>query len=298
MVIISGSSNLSLSKRIAKKGNFDHAPVDISKFPNGEKRINISKPLWNQDVSIVQSLSLPTDEHIIELLLLIDAAKRVGAKTITLLIPWFGYALQDRSYRFGEPISAKVVANVLSNSGCDRILLMDVHNENILGFFSLQTYHLTTTDLLSRHIKKFISHKNTVLACPDIGAIKRAQLLSEKLKLPLIFIDKRRDRDTGRVYAKSLHGKVKGQTVILYDDGVITGSTLIEAARMLKRNGAKSINAFVTHMILPQIPKMGSLFKLVDKLVTTNSISHQISTSRIIELDVAPIFIQSLKNFR
>jgi len=295
MVIISGSSNPSLCKRIAKKGKLVQVPVEITKFPNGEKRIYINKPLWNKDVIIVQSLSFPTDENIIELLLLIDAAKRVGAKTVTLFIPWFSYALQDRSYRFGEPISAKVVANLLSNSGCDRIFLMDVHNENILGFFSLPTYHLTANDLFSRYIKKFLLRKNTVLVCPDISAVRRVQLLSENLKLPLIFVDKRRDRRTGRVYAASVQGKVEGQAAILYDDGVITGSTLIEAGRLLKKNGATSVNAIVTHMILPQIPNTSTLFKLVDKLITTNSISHQISSPKIIELHISSIFIQALK---
>jgi len=295
MVIISGLSNPSLCKRIAKKGHLVQVPVEISKFPNGEKRIYVTKPLWNKDAIIVQSLSFPTDENIIELLLLIDAVKRVGAKTVNLFIPWFGYALQDRLYRFGEPISAKVVANILSNSGCDKIFLMDVHNESIIGYFSVPTYHLTSTGLFVSYIKRFLKKKNTVLAYPDIGALKRSQLLSDKLNIALIFVDKRRNRITGRVHTASLHGGAKGKNVILYDDGVITGSTLIEAARLLKKNGAKSINAFVTHMILSQVPNTNTLFKLVDKLVTTNSISHQISSPKIIELDISSIFIQALK---
>lgn len=297
MKLISGSSNLPLSKNIAEALKIPLVETEISKFPNGEKRVWIKEDVRGENIVLVQSLSDNVDELIIETLLLIDALERLDVDKVNLVIPWLGYSLQDKVFRAGEPISAKVIASILSKAHVDRIFLLDLHNNSIPGFFSVPTNHFTAIDRFANYVKEKFSLENTVIASPDFGGLKRARVFADKLGLELVNIDKQRSLDTGEVLAAELSGNVKDKNVILFDDVIVSGGTVVKTAKVIKNAGAKSVHFLSTHGIFANNALEKIKNSNLDSLVITNSIYHPNLNDKIVVLDSTSIFVQALKKW-
>ncbi len=294
MKIFSGSSNQEIAQKMAEKLGLKLGTVDISTFANGEKRIWVKESVKGENVILVQSFSNPTDEHIIEFLLLSDALERAGARHINVVIPWLGYSLQDKVFREGEPIAAKVIANLVSNTYVKRVFLLDLHNSSTPGFFSISCQHLSAMDLFIDYIKQNYDLKNFVAASPDFGGLKRAHAFSESLGIDLVNIDKHRDLHTGEVEPVGLNGEVNGKSVLIYDDIINSGSTVTSAAKFLKENGAKEVHFFSTHGIFAK-GYDAIVNSEIDSVVVTNSIHQDINNPKIKVLDASGIFADALQ---
>lgn len=294
MTIISGSSNQEFAKSLGERLNLPLANTELTTFANGEKRVHIEDNLHGQSTILVQSFSQPTDEHIMEFLLLTDALERLGVRHINLVIPWLGYSLQDKVFRPGEPIAAKVVANLVSQAYIKRVFLMDLHNTSTPGFFSIPSQHLSAQPLFERYVKENFDISNAIVASPDFGGIKRARVFADSLGVDLVNIDKHRDLKTGEITIKGLHGEVDGRDVFLLDDVILSGGTAIEAANEIKQNGARSVHFLATH--LANVP--GNIQNLLnsnlDKIVVTNSIEQANLPGKFEVLDSSEVFAQSL----
>jgi ribose-phosphate pyrophosphokinase len=304
MNIISGSSNFDLANSVMKKLNqiagkkiSKLIPVEISKFANDEKRVWVQNKelVHGQEVCLIQSFNAPVDEHIIETLLIVDALERLGARGVTLIIPWLGYSLQDKVFRPGEAIAAKVVADVISNHFVKRVFLLDLHNSSIPGFFSVPTYHLFADDVFIKYLDKELNLDKAIVASPDFGGIKRARIFAEKLGLEMVNIDKSRDLKTGQVSANALHGpSIKNKNVIVLDDVIIAGSTVVESATLLKKEGAKKVYFLASHGIFCQ--GLSAIEKSpIDQVIVSNSI-HQtrLESKKLKILDISSVFAQEL----
>jgi ribose-phosphate pyrophosphokinase len=223
----------------------------------------------------VQSFSTPVDEHVLETLLLVDALERLGAKELTLIIPWMGYSLQDKVFREGEAIAAKVVANVLSNTFINRIFLLDLHNPSIPGFFSVPTYHLSAKNLFINELKSTSQLEDAVVVSPDFGGLKRARSFAQSIDAPLLNIDKSRDLRTGQVTAHALHGgEVAGKNVLIFDDVIVSGGTVAESANLLKKEGARRVTFIATHGIFCNDGLETIEQSQIDQLLVSNSIAQ------------------------
>lgn len=246
MKLISGSANPLLGKKLADTLGIEQIDVEISRFSNGEKRVWIkgNGKIRGQNIILVQSFTQPVDEHIMEFLLLVDALERLGARHVNAIIPWLGYSIQDKVFREGEPLSAKVVADLISNSYIKRTFLLDLHNSSIPGFFSRPTHHLSAINLFAEYARQKFNLSDVVVTSPDFGGLKRARQFAQILDVPLSNIDKNRDLKTGEVTAIGLHGDVEGKQVLVFDDFINSGSTVIETDRILKENGAQSVHFF------------------------------------------------------
>lgn len=298
MKIISGTSNLPLAKSIAKLVNLPMIEVEVSEFANGEKRVWIKdEEVRGENIALVQSFSHPTDVHIMEFLLLADALERMGVRHVNLILPWMGYSLQDKVFRSGEPIAAKVVANLISHAYVKRAFLLDLHNSSTPGFFSIPVQHLSAMDLFVKYVKENFDLKSLVIASPDFGGLKRARVFANKLNLELVNIDKDRDLATGETQALGMKGEVDGKQVIVFDDIINTGSTVVTTAEWLKAHGAHTVHFFSTHGPLVESGLEKIAAAPVDSVVITNTINQPIITNKIKVLDVAPIFASELKTW-
>lgn len=297
MRLISGSSNPQLATLIAKELNIPLVETEISEFANGEKRVWIKEKLDGQDVVVVQSFSEPVDEHIMESLLLLDALERLGARDVHVCIPWMGYSLQDKVFRPGEPIAAKVVARLISHATVKRVYLTDVHNTSIPAFFDVPCSHLSAAELFAANVRERFDAKNIVIASPDFGGLKRARQFAGLFDASLVNIDKHRNLDTGKVTAVGLHGEVEGKIVILFDDVILSGGTVTEASHLLKEEGALETHFFATHGIFTD----GAVERLdqstIDSITITNTISHEGLPQKIRVLNLAPLIGETLKEW-
>lgn len=297
MKLLSGSSNLTFATALTDKLSTALMDTEISHFANGERRICINEDLAGEDVIIVQSLSNPTDEHIMELLLLIDAVERMGAREVHAVIPWLGYSLQDKVFRPGEPIAVKVVANLISNSYVRRVYLMDVHNTSTPGFFSVPTTHLSASSLFVEYAKNNYDLSNAVVASPDFGGLKRARVFANALELDLVNIDKNRDLHTGKITSAVLQGDVGDKTVLIFDDTIQSGGTVKEAAETLKEAGAKEVHFFATHG--PMVSKAFSVIDAapIDTVVVTNSIQQEQENTKVKVIDSSVLFVEAIEQW-
>lgn len=297
MKLIAGSSNASLAQSISTLLNTPLVTTEISTFQNGEKRVWIQEHIAGEDVILIQSFSQPVDENIIEFLLLADAVQRLGAKNIHVIIPWMGYSLQDKVFLPGEPIAAKVIANLVSNAGIDRVYLLDLHNSSTPGFFSVPSVHLSAMELFAADVRQRFPDADIVVASPDFGGLKRARQFATMLGTELINVDKHRDLNTGEVTAVGLHGSVQGKTVLLFDDVIVSGGTVTEVADLLKREGAAEAHFFATHG--PLVP--AALEKLeessMDSITVTNSIAHKNLPQKLKVIDVGILFVHAIEEW-
>lgn len=297
MRLISGTSNPALAEKLASKLQIPLVETEISTFANGEKRVWIKEKLDGQDVVVVQSFSDPVDEHIIEFLLLSDALERLGVRDIHVIIPWLGYSLQDKVFRPGEPIAAKVIARLISHAYVKRVYLIDVHNTSIPGFFDVPCSHLSAMELFAANVRERFDVANIVVASPDFGGLKRARQFANLFDAPLVNIDKHRDLETGEVTAVGLHGKVKDKTVVLFDDVILSGGTVTEAAGMLKEEGALETHFFATHGLFTDSALAKLESSAIDSITITNTIAHERVPAKIQTLDLAPLLADTLQEW-
>jgi ribose-phosphate pyrophosphokinase len=249
MKIISGNSNKPLAEQIC---SYLHMPITkavVRRFNDMEVFVEIQENVRGQDMFIVQSTSFPANDHLMELLIITDALRRASAKRITAVIPYFGYARQDRKPGPRTPISAKLVSNLITHAGADRVLTMDLHAGQIQGFFDIPTDNLFAGPVFVRDIKQHSDVNNIVVVSPDVGGVVRARALAKRLDCPLAIVDKRRER-AGESEVMNIIGEVKGKSCILIDDIVDSGGTLCNAAEALLEQGARDVTAYITHGVL------------------------------------------------
>jgi ribose-phosphate pyrophosphokinase len=249
MKIISGNSNRPLAEAICA---YLHMPITkavVKRFNDMEIFVEIQENVRGQDMFIMQSTSFPANDHLMELLIITDALRRSSAKRITAVIPYFGYARQDRKPGPRTPISAKLVSNLITHAGADRVLTLDLHAGQIQGFFDIPTDNLFSGPVFERDIKQHSDVANTVVVSPDVGGVVRARALAKRLDCPLAIVDKRRER-AGISEVMNIIGEVSGKSCILIDDIVDSGGTLVNAAEALLVNGAKDVTAYITHGVL------------------------------------------------
>ena len=268
--VFSLNSNKELAEQIAKHIGVGLGKCSVDRFSDGEVQINIEESIRGCDVFIIQSTSFPVNEHIMELLIMIDALKRASAKTINIVIPYYGYARQDRKARSREPITSKLVANLLETAGATRVITLDLHAPQIQGFFDIPIDHLMGVPILSDYFETK-GLKDIVIVSPDHGGVTRARKMADRLKAPIAIIDKRRPRPNVSE-VMNIIGNIEGKTAILIDDIIDTAGTITLAANALVENGASEVYACCTHPVLsgPAIERIQN--SNIKELVVTNSI--------------------------
>ncbi len=249
MKLLTGNSNKKLSEKIAKYLKENLVNSSIRKFKDGEIYIEINENIRGNNIFIIQSISSPANDNLMEMLLCIDALKRSSAKNITAVIPYFGYARQDRKVVPRTSISAKLVSNLITKAGADRVVTIDLHAGQIQGFFDIPVDNLFATPIFARHIKKRIKSKNIICVSPDVGGVARTRGLSKFLNSGLAIIDKRRP-SPGKSEVMNVIGNVKDKCCIMVDDIIDSGGTIVNAAKVLKLKGAKEIHVYITHGVL------------------------------------------------
>ncbi len=295
MVILSGNSNKELSAKISKELKAKPADIMATRFSDGEIRVKIEDNVRGKDVFVIQSNCPPVNENIMELLIIIDALKRASANRITAVIPYFGYARQDRKDQPRVPITAKLVANLLTVAGASRVLTLDLHAGQVQGFFDIPLDHLFAINVFVDYFKK-LKLNNLVIVSPDVGGIKMARAYAKKFRAGLAIVDKRRNTPEATEVMHIL-GEVKGKNVILVDDIIATGSSLVEAAKALKEAGAKNIFAAISHGIL----SANAVEKLensdIDYLVITDSIplGEEKKSKKIKVVSVSKLFAEAIR---
>ena len=291
--VFSGTANQELSRQIAKYLGIPLSEASIKRFSDGEISVQIGESVRGKDVFIIQSTCAPTDTNLMELLILTDALKRSSASTVTAVIPYFGYARQDRKAAPRVPITAKLVANMIETAGIDRVVTMDLHAGQIQGFFDIPVDNLYGTITFINYLKnKHLS--NPIVASPDIGGVARARSLAKQLNLDLAIIDKRREK-ANESEVMNVIGDVNGKDVILIDDMVDTAGTLIKAAAAFKERGATSVTAFCTHPVLsgPAYERIAA--GAIDELVVTDTIPLKEQNEHIKVISVAPLFAEVIR---
>ena len=271
MKIIAGNSNQSLSSEIASYLKTPLAESDVKRFADGEIFVEILENMRGEDVFALQSTSYPANDNLMELLVLIDAIRRSSAKRITAVLPYFGYARQDRKPGPRTPISAKLVANMITHAGADRVLTLDLHAGQIQGFFDLPTDNLFSVPVLTRDIQEQYDTKSVTVVSPDVGGVVRARAFAKRIDAPLAIVDKRRERP-GESEVMNIIGEIEGRECILVDDIIDSGGTLCNAAEALLTQGASSVMAYITHGVLSGSAVARVSSSKLKELVITNSI--------------------------
>ncbi|MBU2221272.1 MAG: ribose-phosphate pyrophosphokinase [Candidatus Omnitrophica bacterium] len=290
MLIFSGSAHLELTKNICKYLKVNLGNALIGRFSEGEISVKLNDNVRGKDVFVVQPTCPPTNDNLMELLVMIDALKRASSMRITAVMPYFGYARQDRKDQPRVPITAKLVANLLTTAGANRILTMDLHAGQIQGFFDIPVDHLFAVGVFIDYIND-LGLKDLVIVSPDVGSIKMARSYAKRLSAGLAIIDKRRDSPE-KTEVMHILGEVEGKNAVIADDLIATGSSLIEAVEALKRSSCKSVRAAITHGVLsgPAIDRIDKC-KDLKELVITDSIplSTEKQHPRINVLSVASL---------
>lgn len=269
--LFAGNANKKLAEDISRRIKVPVSKSNIRKFADGELKIKIEENIRGRDVFIIQSTHSPA-ENILELLLFLDAAKRASADRITAVIPYFGYARQDRKDEPRVPISAKLIANLLANSGASRVLTIDLHAEQIQGFFDIPVDHLYATPVFVHHYKRH-SLDNYVIVSPDAGRANRVRAFARRLKegLPIAIVDKRRI-GPNQALVLNVIGDVKGKTALIYDDMLDTGGTIVEGARAIAEQGAKEVFACIVHPLFSGNASQKIVDSCIKELVITDTI--------------------------
>lgn len=294
--IFSLNSNEPLAKEIANEVGVPLGKISVNRFSDGEVQINIEESIRGCDVFIVQSTSSPVNENLMELLIMVDAVKRASARTVNVVIPYYGYARQDRKARAREPITAKLVANLLETAGATRAIVLDLHAPQIQGFFDILIDHLIAVPILSDYFQeKNIDPSEIIIVSPDHGGVTRARKMADRLKAPIAIIDKRRPRPNV-AEVMNIVGNVEGKVAILIDDIIDTAGTITIAANALVQAGAKEVYACCTHPVLsgPAIERIDS--SVIKELVITNSIDlpEEKNSPKIRQLSVAHLLGEAI----
>jgi|TARA_B100001971_G_scaffold113239_1_gene104215 ribose-phosphate pyrophosphokinase len=288
MKVLSGTGNVKLSKEIAKRLKIKLVNANIKRFSDGEIYVEINENIRGNSVFVVQSSSHSANDNLMELLICIDALRRSSAKNITAVIPYFGYARQDRKVVPRTAISAKLVSNLITNSGANRILTLDLHAGQIQGFFDIPVDNLFSTPIFARDIKKNIITNNLVCVSPDVGGVERARALGRRINASIAIVDKRRPAP-GKSEVMHIVGYVKDKTCVIVDDIIDSAGTIVNAAKALKDKGAKDVYVYITHAVLSgnAIDKIKK--SKVKKLIVTDSIDNSNKLKKISKIQVVSI---------
>ncbi len=292
--VFTGNANPALAEEIATYVGVPLGEATVTSFPNGETFVKINENIRGRDIFIVQPSAPPTNQNLMELLIMIDAARRASASRITAVMPFYGYARQDRKDQPRVPITAKLVANLLVASGAHRVLTMDLHAQQIQGFFDIPVDHLYAAPILYRYLKT-LELENLIVVSPDVGGMKMASAYSQLLHTSLAIVAKQRTSPTS-VESQYLVGDVAGKDVLMVDDLTETAGTLTAAARLLKQNGAKRILAAVSHCLLTDMAIQRLKNSDIDELITTNStVMRPIPGFKLTVLSVASLLGEAIK---
>jgi len=288
MKILTGNSNKHLSQKISKFLKNRLVNSNIRKFADGEIYIEINENIRGNSIFLIQSVSSPANDNLMELLLSIDALKRSSAKNITAVIPYFGYARQDRKVVPRTSISAKLVSNLIAKAGADRVVTVDLHSGQIQGFFDIPVDNLFATPIFARHIKKKLKKNNIICVAPDVGGTARARALGKLLNVDLAIVDKRRPAP-GKSEVMNIIGNVKNKTCILVDDIIDSGGTIVNAASELKKRGAKDVHVYVTHGVLSGNAVEKIKKSSIKNLVVTDTIDNSTKVKKAKNIEVLTI---------
>ena len=300
--VFCGNSNPEFAKTICKELGIEMGKADVKHFADGEASVSLEETVRGADVFLIQSTCKPVNDHLMELLVMIDACRRASAGRITAVIPYFGYARQDRKAKSRDPIFAKLVANMLTAAGANRILTMDLHAAQIQGFFDIPLDHLLgNVTFVDYFMKKFpeeeYNHDDFVVVSPDVGSVGRARAFASKVHMGLAIVDKRRPK-ANVCEVMNIIGDVRGKTCILYDDMVDTAGSLCNAAHALVENGAKEVYACATHGVLsgPAYERLEA--SPIQEMVFLNTIPEVNNTpsNKCKFLDVAPVFARAIEH--
>jgi ribose-phosphate pyrophosphokinase len=295
-IVYTGSSNIPLATAIAQQLHGKLADVQISRFSNNEARVFINEEKVGSEGTIVQSLSSPVDEHIVEFGLICDAMQRMGVHDIMAVIPWLGYSKQDKVFRPGESLSVKVIAKILQVVPIKRLYTFDLHNLAILGFFDIPVTNLTARPLFETYFRERVTSK-TIIVAPDAGAIKSSTVFATELDVPVAYLDKKRDLASGKVSVSGISRNVEGADVIIVDDMIVTGGTLTETAKYLKSQGVGSISVAATHHLYVPGAEEALESAGIDHIVVTDTVKPLVAHSSLTILSVAQIIAAEIKKF-
>ena len=294
--LFAGNSNRALAEAIARDLKLPLSSVEVGHFSDGETSVHLCETVRGRDVFIIQSTCAPVNENLMELLIMIDAARRASAGRITAVVPYFGYARQDRKSRSRDPITAKLVADIITSAGADRILTMDLHAAQIQGFFDIPVDHLIGGPLLYKYFQKLVDEDFMVVS-PDMGSVTRARNVAAKLNCPMAIIDKRRPK-ANQVEVMNIIGDVKGKRCLMVDDMIDTAGTICQGAEALHANGASEIYACCTHAVLsgPAIERIKN--SPITKLIVLDTIplTEEKKLDKIEVLSVSKLFALAIEN--
>ena len=296
--IFTGNSNPSFAKEMAEILGVPVADAKVSTFSDGEISVNIKETVRGTDVFIIQSTNSPVNNNLMELLIMIDAFKRASAGRITAVMPYYGYARQDRKAKSRDPITAKLVADLLTSAGADRVLTMDLHAAQIQGYFNIPVDHLLGSPILAKHFvdKGLADQEDVVVVSPDLGSVTRARKFADRLNAPIAIIDKRRPKPNVSEIMNII-GEVKGKRCILIDDMIDTAGTITNAANALKDLGATAVYAGCTHGVLsgPALDRINS--SAIEDLAVLNTIPlpEGVNLDKFTSISVAPLFAEAIK---
>jgi ribose-phosphate pyrophosphokinase len=291
--IFSGNSNRPLADEICEYLKIPLGDASVTSFPDNESFVRFNENIRGMDVFLIQSTCSPANHNVMELLIMIDAARRASAARVTAVLPFFGYSRQDRKDQPRVPITSKLVANLLVAAGANRILTMDLHAQQIQGFFDIPVDHLYASPVFFEELKSRDSDNMTVFS-PDVGGMKMANAYAEVLGCPLGFVAKRRT-GANTVEAMNLVGEVEGREILIIDDMTETAGTLNAAAKILKERGAKKVSAVVSHGVLNSTGKERLRSGILDELITTNTVDMDIEDLPIKKLSVAPLLGEAIR---
>ncbi len=297
MKLLAGNSNLPLATAIADYLDMKLTEASVRRFADEEVFVEINENVRGEDVFVIQSTSFPTNDNLMEVLICIDALKRASAKRITAVLPYFGYARQDRKPGPRTPISAKLVANIITTAGADRVLTMDLHAGQIQGFFDIPTDNLWAAPVMAADIKARMGNRELVVVSPDVGGVVRARSLAKRLEnAPLAIVDKRREK-AGESEVMNIIGDVDGKTCVLIDDIVDSAGTLCNAAAALRQQGATDVVAYCSHGVLSGGAAARVQGSVLTELVVTDTIfsdQPDVKGGKIRRLSIAPLFAEAI----
>jgi ribose-phosphate pyrophosphokinase len=295
--LLAGNSNRGLAEAISQHLKVPLTKAVVRRFADEEVFVEIQENVRGEDMFVIQSTSFPANDHLMELLIIIDALKRASARRITAVIPYFGYARQDRKPGPRTPISAKLVANLITEAGVNRVLTVDLHAGQIQGFFDIPTDNLYAQPAMVKDISDYLAGENLIVISPDVGGVIRARALAKRINADLAIVDKRRER-AGESEVMNIIGEVEGRTCLLVDDIVDSGGTLCNAADALLKEGAKAVYAYATHGVLSG----GAVARIRDSklksLVTTDTIAatEEIAKCKSIRrISIAPLLAEAIR---
>ncbi len=297
MKVLAGNSNRPLAEAIAAYLNVPLTKASIRRFSDLEVFVEVQENVRGEDVFVIQSTSFPANDNLMELLVCIDALRRASARRITAVIPYFGYARQDRKQGPRTPISAKLVANLITKAGADRVLTLDLHAGQIQGFFDIPTDHLYAAPVVVKDISEHYDNSDLIIVSPDVGGVVRARATAKRLDADLAIVDKRRERE-GVSEVMNIIGDVSGRHCVLVDDIVDSAGTLCNAAEALREVGAESVSAYVTHGVLSGGAVARVASSALETLVTTDSIATTEAvrvSHNIRRISIAPLMAEAVR---